>query len=81
MSEVSPDGPATRLAPGLTAGILHLAQRLALPAPIDRARTTAAGAEDEDKPGYGLNPALPRKVFDFLTGLGRAAAIRFNERR
>ena len=27
-----------------------------------------------------LNPALPRKAFDRLTTLGRAAASRFNER-
>jgi short-subunit dehydrogenase len=72
---------AAGVAPGLTGGILHLAQRLALPAPPGRARTPATGAEDQDTPGYGLNPALPGKVFDFLTALGRAAASRFNERR
>ena len=72
---------AAGLAPGLTGGILHLVQRLALPAPPERARTSATGAEDEATPGYGLNPALPSKVFDFLTALGRAAASRFNERR
>src|ERR1700750_524459 len=30
--------------------------------------------------GHELNPALPRKAFDRLTTLGRAAADRFNER-
>jgi hypothetical protein len=62
---------AAGLAPGLTQQILHLTQQLALPAP-------AAG---EEVPGYELNPALPKKTFDRLTTLGRAAATRFNERR
>jgi hypothetical protein len=50
-------------------------QRLALPAPPGQA---AQG--DEPVPGHELNPALPRKAFDRLTTLGRAAASRFNER-
>ena len=35
---------------------------------------------DEPVPGHELNPALPRKAFDRLTTLDRAAATRFNER-
>jgi short-subunit dehydrogenase len=72
---------AAGLAPGLTGAILHLVQRLALPAPPDRLETSATSAENGDTPGYRLNPALPGKVFDFMTSLGRAAASRFNERR
>ena len=63
------------LAPGLTSEVLHLVQRLALPAPPGQA---ARGGEPV--PGHELNPALPRKAFDRLTTLGRAAADRFNER-
>jgi short-subunit dehydrogenase len=63
------------LAPGLTGEVLHLVQRLALPAPPGPA---AQGGEPV--PGHELNPALPRKAFDRLTTLGRAAAARFNER-
>jgi hypothetical protein len=63
------------LAPGLTSEVLHLVQRLALPAPPGQA---AQGGEPV--PGHELNPALPRKAFDRLTTLGRAAASRFNER-
>ncbi len=72
---------AAGLAPGLTSGILHMAQRLALPKPPDRLETSATIAENGGTPGYRLNPALPGKVFDFMTSLGRAAASRFNERR
>jgi short-subunit dehydrogenase len=72
---------AASLAPGLTGEVLHLVQQLALPAPPDRTRTPDTGAEWEGTPGYRLHPALPQKVFDFLTVLGRAAASRFNERR
>ena len=61
------------VAPGLTAQILHLTQRLALPAPSGRGR-------DEGTPGHELNPALPERAFERLTALGRAAASRFNER-
>lgn len=65
---------AAGLAPGLTSGLLHLVQRLALPAP--------AGQEgDGGTPGHDLIPALPARTFDRLTALGRAAASRFNERR
>jgi short-subunit dehydrogenase len=63
------------LAPGLTSEMLHQVQRLALPAPAGQ---PAKG--DQPVPGYGLNPSLPRKAFDRLTTLGRAAAARYNER-
>jgi short-subunit dehydrogenase len=61
------------VAPGLTYQILHLTQRLALPAP--------SGGDDQGTPGHELSPALPKQAFDRLTTLGRAAASRFNERR
>jgi NAD(P)-dependent dehydrogenase (short-subunit alcohol dehydrogenase family) len=68
------------LAPGLTSGVLHLGQRLALPAPSGPpGATTADGGEGT--PGQDLEPAFSRKAFDRLTALGRAAAERFNERR
>jgi hypothetical protein len=60
---------------------VHLAQRLALPAPGGQGRTAASGEGDGGTPGHDLNPALPGKMFDRLTALGRAAASRFNERR
>jgi short-subunit dehydrogenase len=63
------------LAPGLTSEVLYLVQRLALPAPPGH-----AGQGDKPIPGRELNPALPRKAFNRLTSLGRAAASRFNER-
>jgi NAD(P)-dependent dehydrogenase (short-subunit alcohol dehydrogenase family) len=66
---------AAGLAPGLTSEVLHLVQRLALPAPPGQA---AQGGEPV--PGHELDPTLPRKAFDRLTTLGRAAATRFNER-
>jgi short-subunit dehydrogenase len=72
---------AAGLAPGLTSGLLHLVQRLALPAPGSQGRTAATGEGDGGTPGQDLNPALPGKTFDRLTALGRAAASRFNERR
>ncbi len=62
------------LAPELTSQVLQLVQQLALPAPGGR------GGE-QGTPGHELNPALPKKTFDRLTTLGRAAANRFNERR
>ncbi|HEX5301087.1 MAG TPA: SDR family NAD(P)-dependent oxidoreductase [Streptosporangiaceae bacterium] len=65
------------LAPGLTSGVLHLVQRLALPGPSGA--TTAGGGEGT--PGQDLEPAFSRKAFDRLTALGRTAAARFNERR
>ena len=65
------------LAPGLTSGVLHLVQKLALPGPP--VATTADGGEGT--PGQDLDPALSRKAFDRLTALGRTAAGRFNERR
>jgi short-subunit dehydrogenase len=65
--------------PGLTSNLLHLVQRLALPGPAGQPGTTAAGEGDGGTPGHQLNPALPRKAFDRLTALGRAAASRFNE--
>ncbi len=60
------------LAPGLTSEVLHAVQRLALPGP-------PAQEGGEPVPGHELNPTLPRKAFDRLTTLGRAAAARFNE--
>jgi len=62
------------IAPGLTSDLLHVVQRLALPAP-------AAAEGDGGTPGDQLNPALSQKAFDRLTTLGRVAASRFNERR
>ena len=62
------------LAPGLTSEVLRQVQRLALPAPPEQA------AHGEPIAGHELNPALPRKAFDRLTTLGRAAASRYNER-
>jgi hypothetical protein len=44
------------LAPGLTSEVLHLVQRLALPAPPGH-----AGQGDKPVPGRELNPAMPRK--------------------
>jgi short-subunit dehydrogenase len=60
------------LAPGLTSEVMHAVQRLALPSRPDR-------EGGEPVPGHELDPALPRKAFDRLTTLGRAAAARFNE--
>jgi short-subunit dehydrogenase len=68
----------TSLVPGLTSGVLHAVQQLALPAPSADA---VGPASQEGTPGYELNPALSRKAFDRLTVLGRSAANRFNERR
>jgi short-subunit dehydrogenase len=62
------------LAPGLTSEVLRQVQRLALPAPPEQA------GHGEPIAGHDLNPALPRKAFDHLTALGRAAASRYNER-
>ena len=75
---------AAGLAPGLTSGLLHLlhlVQRLTLPAPGGHGGTVAAGEGNQGTAGHDLNPALPAKTFDRLTALGRAAASRFNERR
>jgi short-subunit dehydrogenase len=67
------------LAPGLTSEVLHLVQRLALPAPPSADAADPAGAGDQAVPGRALTPALPRWAFDRLTALGQAAASRFNE--
>jgi short-subunit dehydrogenase len=67
---------AAGIAPGLTSELLHLVQRLALPAPAGQPDTPAA----EGTPGHELRPAVGRKAFGRLTTLGRAAASRFNER-
>lgn len=53
------------LAPGLTSQVLHQVHRFALPAPA------AGGTGGQGAPGYALNPALPRMVFDRLTVWGR----------
>ena len=64
------------LAPGLTSEVLHLVQRFMLPGPAGARRPDGEGTRGQD-----LDPAIPRKAFDRLTALGRAAAGRFNERR
>jgi short-subunit dehydrogenase len=68
---------AAGIVPGLTSGILHLVQRLALPAPSDE---PGAAVADEAQ-GHDLRPAMGKKAFDRMTTLGQAAASRFNERR
>src|SRR6201994_329473 len=68
---------AAGLAPGLTSGLLHLVQRLALPAPSGEAGSAVA----DEAQGHELRPAMGKKTFDRLTTLGQAAASRFNERR
>ncbi len=60
------------LAPGLTSGILNRTQRLLLPSP--------AGPGSKPVPGQRLHPVLDKTLFGWLTGLGQAAARRFNER-
>src|SRR5690242_8038714 len=69
---------AAGIVPGLTSEILHLVQRLALPAPPSGEPGAAAADEAQ---GHDLPPALGKKTFDRLTTLGQAAASRFNERR
>jgi short-subunit dehydrogenase len=68
---------AAGIVPGLTTEILHLLQRLALPAPSGE---PGAAVADEAQ-GHELRPAMGKKTFDRLTSLGQAAASRFNERR
>jgi len=68
---------AAGIVPGMTSEILHLVQRLALPAPSGE---PGAAVADEAQ-GHELRPAMGNKTFDRLTTLGRAAASRFNERR
>jgi short-subunit dehydrogenase len=68
---------AAGIVPGLTTEILHLVQRLALPAPSGE---PGAAVADEAQ-GHELRPAVGKKAFDRLTALGQAAASRFNERR
>ena len=68
---------AAGIMPGLTSEILHLAQRLALPAPSGE---PGAAVADEAQ-GHDLRPAIGKKTFDRLTTLGQAAADRFNQRR
>ena len=63
---------AAGIMPGLTAGVLHLVQQLALPQAAERAGPPVPGRE--------LDPAMSRKAFDRLTALGEAAARRFNQR-
>jgi hypothetical protein len=59
------------IVPGLTSGILHLVQQLALPSP--------AGRPDGAVPGGELRPAMNEAMFSRLTALGQAAARRFNQ--
>jgi short-subunit dehydrogenase len=68
---------AAGIVPGLTSEILHLVQRLALPAPSGEPGTAVA----DEAQGHELRPAMGKKAFDRLTTLGRDAASRFNERR
>jgi short-subunit dehydrogenase len=68
---------AAGIVPGLTSEILHLVQRLALPAPSGE---PGAAVADEAQ-GHELRPAMGKKAFDRRTTLGQAAASRFNERR
>ena len=68
---------AAGIVPGLTSEILHLVQRLALPAPSGEPGSAVA----DEAQGHDLRPAIGKKTFDRLTTLGRAAADRFNERR
>jgi short-subunit dehydrogenase len=65
------------IVPGLTSEILHLVQRLALPAPPGEPGSAVA----DEAQGHDLRPAIGKKAFDRLTTLGQAAANRFNERR
>jgi short-subunit dehydrogenase len=68
---------AAGIVPGLTSEILHLVQRLALPAPSGEPGSAVA----DEAQGHDLRPAIGKKTFDRLTTLGQAAADRFNERR
>jgi short-subunit dehydrogenase len=68
---------AAGIVPGLTSEILHLVQRLALPAPSGEPGSAVA----DEAQGHELRPAMGKKAFDRLTTLGQAAASRFNERR
>jgi short-subunit dehydrogenase len=68
---------AAGIVPGLTSEILHLVQRLALPAPSGEPGSPVA----DEAEGHDLRPAMGKKTFDRLTALGQAAASRFNERR
>jgi short-subunit dehydrogenase len=58
------------VAPELTTAVLHVVQKLLLP---------AADGDTEAVPGRSVRSALPEPVFGALTSLGRAAARRFNE--
>jgi len=68
---------AAGIVPGLTSEILHVVQRLALPAPSGEPGSAVA----DEAQGHELRPAMGKKTFDRLTTLGQAAASRFNERR
>jgi short-subunit dehydrogenase len=57
--------------PGVTAKVLDLTARLALPGPATGDGEAVAGRE--------LRPAFAPKLFDRLTAMGRSAAKRFNE--
>jgi hypothetical protein len=62
--------------PELTAPVLHLVHRLALPAP---ARGVGQAGAGRGVPGQELRPAVSPRAFGWLTTLGRAAARRFNQ--
>jgi short-subunit dehydrogenase len=59
------------IAPGVTAGFLHLAAQLGLPKPAAQPSGTV--------PGRSLRPAISAGVFRWLTVLGRQAARRLNQ--
>ena len=62
---------AAPVIPELTSAVLHLAQRLLMPAATD--------AHGEPLPGHALRPAFTSGAFDKLTALSRSAASPFNE--
>jgi short-subunit dehydrogenase len=62
---------AAGVVPGLTAGLLHAVRELVLPPP--------AGEQVPAAPGRALEPAIGKPVFDWLTTLGRRAALRFRQ--
>jgi NAD(P)-dependent dehydrogenase (short-subunit alcohol dehydrogenase family) len=64
------------LFPGLTARLLHVA---AMGLPDGHTVSLARGESGDPTPGGRLRPALPPRLFDRLTALGRKAARRLNQ--
>ena len=62
---------AASVAPGLTAAVLHAVSHLLLPDP--------AGPRGMAAFGKRLHPAISPAAFDWLTLLGRQAALALNE--